>query len=39
MSPDPHEHEEHPQREVEPDAPGTWVADPDGDAPEPNEPG
>lgn len=24
---------------LDPDAPGTWIVDPDGDAPEPAEPG
>jgi hypothetical protein len=47
MSPDPHdqhdpdEHERqerHEQREIDPDAPGRWIANPEGDAPEPNEP-
>jgi hypothetical protein len=40
MSPEPDEHEqdEHEQRRIDPDAPGRWIADPEGDAPEPNEP-
>lgn len=32
------EHDEHVQREIDPDAPGAWIDDPEGDAPEPNEP-
>lgn len=35
---DPEQLDEHVQREIDPDAPGAWIDDPDGDAPEPNEP-
>jgi hypothetical protein len=40
MTPEPDENEhEHEQRTIDPDAPGKWIDDPEGDAPEPNEPG
>jgi hypothetical protein len=39
MQPDPEDPDQSDIDELDPDAPGRWMFEPDEDAPEPNEPG